>query len=78
MKKKKKITIEKAEQILKQIAIKHHTTVDEVKLEIRRAMFFGMINQSPEVQAKWASIPHEGDVLTEEELLIYLSGEIKQ
>ena len=78
MKLKKKLTVEKAEMILKEVAIKKHTTVDEVKREIRKAMMIGMSSQSPEVQAKWADISHDSSVLTPEELLIYLSGNLQK
>lgn len=73
----RKLTKEKANKILVEVAKKHHTTVEEVKREIRLAMVVGMCNQSPEVQKKWAEIPHNGDTLTPEELLIYLSGQVK-
>lgn len=41
-------------------------------------MVVGMCNQSPEVQAKWAEIPHDGDVPTPEELLIYLTTQLSK
>jgi hypothetical protein len=39
-------------------------------------MIAGMCNQSPEVQKRWSEIPHDGDILTPEELLIYLNSEM--
>lgn len=73
---KKKMTKEEAEQIYKSVALKNNTTVDEVKRQIKFAMMIGMCNQSPEVQKRWNEIPHDGDILTPEELLIYLSSEL--
>lgn len=74
----KKITKEKAERIYQQVARKNNTTVEDVKKEIKRAMVIGMCNQDPEVQRKWREIPRDHDVLTPEELLIFLSMQVKQ
>ena len=49
----KRMTKEEAERILQQVAIKNHTTLDEVKREIKLAMVAGMCNQSPKVQKRW-------------------------
>lgn len=70
----KKMTKQQAEKIYQQIAIKNHTTVDKVKKEIKLAMLIGMSNQDPAIQKRWAEIPHDGDVPSPEELLIYLSA----
>lgn len=74
----KGMTREQAEKIYAQIARKHGTTVDEVKKEIKLAMLVGMCNQDPAVQKKWNSIPHDGDVPTPEELLIFLTSQLKK
>lgn len=74
--KKKKMTKEEAENIYMKVALLHNTTVDEVKRQIKLAMIAGMCNQSPEVQKRWSEIPHDGDILTPEELLIYLNSEM--
>jgi len=73
----KKMSKERAEQIYRQIAIQHGTSVESVKKEIKMAMLIGMVNQDPEVQKKWDAIPHDGDVPTPEELLIYLTSQIQ-
>lgn len=72
------MTKEQAEGIYAQIARQHGITVDEVKKEIKLAMLAGMCNQDPAVQNKWNAIPHDGDVPTPEELLIFLTGQIKK
>lgn len=72
----KKMTKEKAEQIYKQVALKNNTTVQEVKKEIKLAMLAARNNPDPEVQKKWAAIPHDDEDITPEELLIFLSGEL--
>lgn len=71
-KKKPITTIEQANEIFAQIAKREHTTVDEVKREVKRAMFFGMTDRSPSVREEWSKIPHKGDTITEEEFLLYL------
>lgn len=73
----KEITKERAEQIYQRVAVQHHTSVDNVKKEIKLAMIAGMCSQDPEIQKEWNEIPHDGEVPTPEELLIFLSGKVK-
>lgn len=73
----KRMTKEEAERILQQVAMKNHTTLDEVKREIKMAMVAGMCNQSSEVQKRWAEIPHD-ELLSAEEFLIYMSGQVEE
>lgn len=73
-----KMTKKKAEKIYQQVAIKNHTTVDEVKKQIKLAMLIGMSNQDPVIKKRWAEIPHDGEVATPEELLLYLSSCVKK
>lgn len=73
----KKMTKQRAEKIYQQVALQNHTTVEKVKKEIKLAMLVGMCNQNPAVQKKWHEIPHDGEVPTPDELLIYLSSCIK-
>jgi hypothetical protein len=72
----KEMTKEQAERIYAQIARQHGTNVDEVKKEIKLAMMVGMCSQDPTVQKKWESIPHDGEVPTPEELLIFLTSQL--
>lgn len=77
LRKKKPITtIEEANEVFARIAKQQHTTVEEVKQEIKRAMWFGMADTTPSVREKWANIPHAGETITEEEFLIYLVNEV--
>ena len=73
----KNMTKQRAEKIYQQVALQNHTTVEQVKKEIKLAMLVGMCNQDPAVQKRWNEIPHDGEVPTPEELLIYLSSCIK-
>ena len=74
----KKLTKQKAMKIFEQVAEKNHVTLDEVLKQVKFAMIVGMANQSPEVQAKWNEIHHDGAVATPEELLIYLSDQFRK
>ncbi|MDD3221020.1 MAG: sporulation initiation factor Spo0A [Lachnospiraceae bacterium] len=69
-------TIEQADEIFAKIAQKEHTTVEEVKKEIKRAMWFGMADTTPTVREEWAKIPHAGETITEEEFLIYMVNKV--
>lgn len=77
----KKREIEIAERAIARIALEHHTTVEEVRLQIKVAMLNGLVSDDPKIKAYWKSIPHEGDVpeyggleLTAEAARFYTSG----
>ena len=55
-----------AEAALREVARKNHTTVEEVRKEIRLAMIAAMCNPDPAIQKRWNAIPHAGDTLTPE------------
>lgn len=76
--KMKHMTKEKAEQIYRRVAVRHQTSVDNVKKQIKLTMIAGMCSQDSEIQKKWNEIPHVGDVPTPEELLIFLSDKAKK
>jgi len=65
-----------AEAALQKVAMKNHTTVEEVRKEIKLAMLAGMCNPDPAVQAKWKEIPHKGEVPTPEEMIAHLAGKL--
>ncbi len=66
---KRKIDV--ATKAIEQIALKHNTTVDEVRLQIKVAMLNGLVSDDPRVKAYWQSIPHEGEIPTPEEFIAY-------
>lgn len=68
--KKKKIN---ADAALLEVARRHHTTVEEVRTEIRLAMIAAMCNPDPAVQKRWREIPHTGDTITPEDLITYIA-----
>ena len=63
----------RAEAALLEVARRHHTTVEEVRREIRLAMAMAMCNPDPAVQKRWREIPHTGDTITPEDLITYLA-----
>lgn len=66
------------ENALKQIAMRESKTVSQVRKDINTALMVGMFNPDPNVQAYWKRIPHEGDIPTVEEVIIFLAEEAKR
>ena len=61
----------RAEAALLEVARRHHTTVEEVRREIRLAMAMAMCNPDPAARKIWGEIPCDGNVLTPEDLITY-------
>lgn len=61
-----------AEEAIQEVSLRHNTTVEEVRKEIKLAMLVGLCNTDPAVQAKWKEIPCAGEVPTPEELITYI------
>ena len=63
----------RAEAALLEVARRHHTTVEEVRREIRlaMAMAMAMCNPDPATRKIWGEIPCDGNVLTPEDLITY-------
>lgn len=65
----------RAEAALLEVARRHHTTVEEVRREIRlamaMAMAMAMCNPAPAARKIWGEIPCDGNVLTPEDLITY-------
>lgn len=68
--KKKKIN---ADAALLEVARRHHTTVEEVRKEIRLAMIAAMCDPDPSIQRVWREIPCAGAALTPEDLIAYIA-----
>ena len=49
----------------------------EIRHEMELAIAEGMKSTDPDVIAKWKSIPHKGDAPTPEELIAYITTELK-
>lgn len=62
-----------ADAALREVARKHHVTVEEVRKEIQLAMLFAMCNSDPAVQKRWHEIPHDGNTITPEDLIMYIA-----
>ena len=70
--------LRRAENALKQIARRERRTLEEIKKDINIGLLVGMLNHNPEVQAYWKRIPHEGDIPTAEEVIVFLSEKMKK
>lgn len=66
-----------ADEALQEVALRHNTTVEEVRKEIKLAMLAGLCSTDPAIQAKWKEIPCAGDVPTPEELITYAAEKAK-
>ena len=62
-----------AEAALREVARKNHTTLEEVRKEIRLAMIAAMCDPDPAIQRVWREIPCAGDALTPEDLITYIA-----
>lgn len=62
-----------AEAALRKVARKNHTTLEEVRKEIRLAMIAAMCDPAPAIQRVWREIPHAGDLLTPEDFITYIA-----
>lgn len=62
-----------AEAALRKVARKNHTTLEEVRKEIRLAMIAAMCDPDPAIQRVWREIPHAGAALTPEDLIAYIA-----
>ena len=66
-----------AEAALREVARKNHTTVEEVRKEIRLAMIAAMCNPDPAIQKRWNAMPHAGDTLTPEDFITYVASQCR-
>ena len=62
-----------AEAALREVARKNHTTLEEVRKEIRLAMIAAMCDPDPAIQRVWREIPCAGATLTPEDLITYIA-----
>lgn len=62
-----------AEAALRKVARKNHTTLEEVRKEIRLAMIAAMCDPDPSIQRVWHEIPCAGAALTPEDLIAYIA-----
>ncbi len=66
-----KKALDRISEIIERIAVKNHTTPEEVRRQMKLAMLCGMVNQNHEIQKKWSEIPREGSVPTPEEFILW-------
>ena len=68
----KRINID-AESAFWEVALKNHTTLEEVRKEIRLAMIAAMCDPDPSIQRVWREIPCAGAALTPEDFITYIA-----
>ncbi len=62
-----------AQKAIGRIALQEGKTVEQVRQEISHALTAGMLSPDPKVQAYWRKIPHEKEVPSPEEVIVFLS-----
>lgn len=66
-----------AENAIKKIAKQEDVSTEYVRKQMQIAMINGLCSADPKVKAFWASVPREKEIPTPEELIIYISENIK-
>lgn len=67
----------KLDKVLFKVAANHEISVTEVRSEIQKAFDEGMRNNDVKVKAYWQGIPHKKDKPTIEEVICFLSKDVK-
>lgn len=65
-----------AETALRKVAKVNHTSIEDVKKEIRIAIDAAMANPDPSIQALWQSMPRSGEKPTPEEFIAFIVSTI--
>ena len=65
-------------EILKQIARRHNTTVEEVRHQMQLPMEEAQKCRDPAVRAQWDAIPRKGAELTLEEFVAFVACRISR
>ena len=66
------------EEAILKLAKEKNLCVAEIQKEIQIAINKGMASDNPETRAQWAKMCHNGNPPTPEEVITYLSKEIKK
>ena len=69
---------ESASRAIQRIAQQEGKTVEEVRKDMKLAMLCGLLNNEPQVQAMWKSIPCEGKYPEPEELIAWAAKRTRQ
>lgn len=62
-----------AQNAIKKIAKRDGVSVNYVRKQMKIAMLNGLSSTDPHIKRFWDSIPHEGEIPTPEELIIYIA-----
>lgn len=71
------MTPKELDRILTRVARQNHTTVQQVRAEIRIAMEDARHSNDPSAKAMWNSIPSKGSTPTLEEFMEFMLGQLK-
>lgn len=63
--------------IFKKIAMENHTTPEEVRAEIQKAIDAGFDSPDPKIQEEWKKMNIGGERPTPEEVIAYVVGRLK-
>lgn len=66
-----------AQNAIKEIAKRDGVSVDYVRKQMKIAMLNGLCSKDPQVKRFWDSVPRESEILTPEELIIYITEIVK-
>lgn len=67
----------KVNKVLLKVAVNRGISVNEVRSEIQKAFDEGMRSNDLKVKAYWQGIPHKKDKPTIEEVICFLSKDVK-
>ena len=70
--------LNKARQAVRTIAEKENISTNDVRREMKAAIFEAMRNPDPAVRSMWESMPCKGDVPEPEELIAWLTDMVKE
>lgn len=66
------------EKAILKLAKEKNLSVEEIRKEIQIVIDTGMASDNPEAKAQWAKMCHNGNPPTPEEVITYLSKEVKK
>ena len=72
-----KIEIEKASRAISEVAAQNGESEENVRAAIEEAIRVGMSDPDPAVQARWRAISPDGGPVTPEQLIAWLTAQLR-
>lgn len=69
--------LQAATKIIGKIARMNHTSKEQVRMEMERAMNIGRSSFDPVIRARWATFRYAGSKPTAEEFILWTAGIVK-